>query len=147
LAPTVNAGGPAMPAVGLGPDGAGSIVYKGPKVSGKPEVDLYSTTKAASGYSATFTLTQSGGTGAFKYGFKAVSGFTNNCPKTAHASYAISPASGKKAPKGKYTVKASGKGTAGACAVTFTGASNETLKVMLTFTTSGVVVGKPLSSR
>lgn len=142
LTPTVN---PAAPSSAVAPHAAGPILYKGPKVSKKPEVDLYSTTPATAGYSASFTLKQSGGTGAFKYAFKAVSGFTNNCPKTANASYAISPASGKKAPKGKYTVKASGKGTAGACAVTFTGASKKTLKLMLTFTSSGVVVGKPPS--
>lgn len=144
LTPNVNPG-PAVPSSVVAPHAAGPIVYKGPKVSKKPEVDLYSTTPATAGYSASFTLKQSGGTGAFKYAFKAVSGFTNNCPKTANASYAISPASGKKAPKGKYTVKATGKGTAGACAVTFTGASKKTLKLMLTFTSSGVVVGKPRS--
>lgn len=145
LTPTLNPGGPAAPAAPLAPDAVGPIVYKGPKVSNKPEVDLYSTTPATPGYSATFTLTQSGGTGAFKYAFKTVSGFRNNCPETKAASYAISPASGKKAANGKYTVKAAGKGTAGACAVTFTGASKNTLKLMLTFTTSGVVVGKPPS--
>jgi hypothetical protein len=138
----VSPGGPAAPAGAWAPSAVGPIAYKGPKVAKKPEVDLYSATPATAGYSATFTLTQKGGTGAFKYTFKAVSGFTNNCPKTANGSYAISPASGKKAKKGKYTVKAAGKGVAGACAVTFTGASKKKLKLMLTFTTSGVVVTK-----
>lgn len=147
MTPTVNPGGPAMPGVSLRPDAASPIVYKGPTVSKKPEIDLYSTTAATAGYSATFTLTQKGFTGGFKYGYKPVSGFTNNCPKTASASYAISPASGKKAKSGKYTVKATSKGAAGACSVTFTGASSKTIKVTLTFTTSGVVVGKPVSTR
>ena len=141
MMPTVNPGEPPVAGFGLAPH-AGSIVYKGPKVGTKPEVDLYSTTAATPGYSATFTLTQSGFTGGFKYGFKPVSGFTNNCPKTTSASYAISPASGKKAKNGKYTVKATSKGAAGACLVTFTGASKKTFKLTLTFTTSGVVVGK-----
>ena len=145
LTPSVaDGGGMSAPAM-IRPDAAASIVYKGPKVSNKPEIDLYSTTAATAGYSATFTLTQKGFTGGFKYGFKAVSGFANNCPKTSNASYSISPASGKKAPKGKYTVKATSKGAAGACAVTFTGASKQTLKVTFTFTTSGVVIGKPPS--
>jgi hypothetical protein len=142
LTPTVNAGGPAAPAAAWAPNAVGPVVYKGPKVANKPEVDLYSTTPATAGYSATFTLTQKGGTGAFKYAFKAVPGYANNCPKTASASYAISPASKKKAKKGKYTVKAAGKGIAGACSVTFTGTSKKTLKLLLTFTTSGVVVGQ-----
>ena len=121
---------------------AAPITYKGPKVSNKPEIDLYSTTAATPGYSASFTLTQKGNTGAFKYAFKAVSGFTNNCPQTSNATYAISPASGKKAKKGKYSVKATSKGAAGECLVTFTGADSATLKLLLTFTTSGVVVGE-----
>lgn len=146
LTPAGPGDGMSAPGVAMAPNAAGSIVYKGPKVGSKPEVDLYSTTANTAGYSATFTLTQSGFTGAFKYGFKAVSGFTNNCPKTSKATYAISPASGKKANKGKYTVKATSKGAAGACLVTFTGGSSKTLKVTLTFTTSGVVVGKPPST-
>ncbi len=145
--PAVNPGGPALPVAVWAPDAAGPIVYNGPKVSKKPEVDLYSTTPTAPGYSAKFTLTQKGGSGAFTYAFNAVSSFTNNCPKTANVSYAISPASGKKAKKGKYTVKATAKGTAGACMVTFTGASKKTLKLMLTFTTSGVVINTPPSTR
>ncbi|HEY1978259.1 MAG TPA: hypothetical protein VGG89_17030 [Candidatus Baltobacteraceae bacterium] len=134
-----------MPGVSLAPNAAAPIAYKGNKVGGKPEIDLYSTAPATAGYSATFTVTQKGFTN-FKYAFKAVSGFTNNCPKTASATYALSPASGKAAKKGKYTVKATSKGAAGACLVTFTGANKATLKVTLTFTTSGVVVGKPRSN-
>jgi hypothetical protein len=128
--------------VSLTPDAVAKIVYKGPKVSGKPEVDLYSVTPATAGYSAAFKLTQKGFTGAFTYKYKAISGYTNNCPKTASASYSISPKSGKTAKKGKYTVKATSTAAAGACLVTFTGASKKTLKLVLTFTTSGVVVGK-----
>jgi hypothetical protein len=58
----------------------------------------------------------------------------------------ISPASGKAAKNGKYTVKATGKSIAGGCSVTFSGASNATIKVTLTFTTIGVVVGQPTSN-
>ncbi|HZY98920.1 MAG TPA: hypothetical protein VFE36_05065 [Candidatus Baltobacteraceae bacterium] len=145
LTPAVG-DGMSAPGVAMAPNAAGAITYKGPKVGSKPEVDLYSTTPATAGYSSTFTLTQSGFTGAFTYGYKPISGFTNNCPKTASATYAISPASGKKASKGKYTVKATAKGAAGACQVTFTGGAKKTLKVTLTFTTSGVVVGKPPST-
>lgn len=148
MTPSVNPGGPAMPGVAFAPDAkAAPIVYKGPKVSGKPEVDLYSTTPATAGYSATFKLSQKGYTGAFKYKFKAISGFANNCPKTASASYAISPKSGKTAKKGKFSVKSAASAVAGACQVIFTGASKKTLKLTLTFTTSGVVVGKPPSIR
>ena len=145
VTPSVNPGGPPMAGMAWAPNAGNPIAYKGNKVGGKPEIDLYSTTAATAGYSATFTVTQKGFT-KFKYAFKAISGFTNNCPKTASATYAISPASGKAAKKGKYTVKATSKGAAGACLVTFTGASKQTLKVTLTFTTSGVVVGKPPSS-
>lgn len=147
MTPSINPGGPPMADVAVAPGAAAApIVYKGPKVGTKPEVDLYSTTAATAGYSASFTVTQKGFT-KFKYGFKPVPGFTNNCPKTASATYALSPASGKAAKKGKYTVKATSKGAAGACLVTFTGASKKTLKVTLTFTTSGVVVGKPTAGR
>lgn len=142
MTPAVNPGGPAMPGISLAPNATAPIAYKGNKVGGKPEIDLFSTTAGTSGYSATFTVTQKGFT-KFKYAFKAISGFTNNCPKTSSASYTTSPASGKAAKKGKYTVKATSKSVAGACLMTFTGANKKTLKVTLTFTTSGVVVGKP----
>jgi hypothetical protein len=128
--------------ISFAPHAVAPIVYKGPKVSGKPEVDLYSNTPATAGYSATFTITQKGFTGAFKYSFKPISGQTNNCPKTTIASYTISPASGKVAKKGKYTVKATSKAAAGECLATFTNTTKKTLKVTLTFTTSGVVVGQ-----
>jgi hypothetical protein len=143
VTPAVNPGGPPMPGgISFAPDAkVPPIVYKGPKVSGKPEVDLYSTTPATAGYSATFTLTQKGFTGAFKYTTKPISGQTNNCPKTAAASYVISPKSGKRAKKGKYSVKAISTASAGECLVIFKG-YKKTLKLVLTFTTSGVVVGQ-----
>jgi hypothetical protein len=127
------------------PDAGSPIVYKGPTVSKKPEVDLYSSTAATPGYSATFTITQKGNTN-FTYKFAAVKGFANNCPNVKSGkAYTVSPASGKPAPKGKYTVKATGSAKAGECLMTLTGASARTLKVLLTFTTSGVVVGQPRS--
>jgi len=121
------------------------IKYKGPKVGKNPEIDLYSSTPATPGYTASFTITQTGNT-KFTYAYKGVKGFTNNCPnaKTGKG-YKVSPASGKPAKKGKYTVTATSTAPAGECSMTITGASKQTLKVLLTFTTSGVVVGQPRS--
>lgn len=131
------------------PDAGAAIVYKGPKVAKKPELDLYSTTVATPGYTLSFTATQKGNTKPFTYAFATVKGFTNNCPNAkskAARAYLVSPASGKPAKKGKYTVKVAGASApAGECAMTLTGASKKTLKVLLTFTTSGVVVGQPKS--
>ena len=146
LMPGASDAGPGTAGISVAPEsGASPIVYKGPKVKNKPEVDLYSTTAKTPGSNASFKLSQSGNSSPFTYAFKAVPKFANNCPKTSKASFAVSPASGSQAKGGKYTVKATSKGAAGECAVTFTGASGATLKVLLTFTTSGVVVGKPPS--
>ena len=119
---------------------ASAIVYTGPKVSAAPEVDLYSTTPATAGYSATFTATQAGWTGSFKkaftYSFAAVTGKTNNCPGGSGPAYTVSPGSG--ALGTSYTVTATANAPAGECLMTMTGGAASTVKVLLTFTTSGI---------
>lgn len=115
-----------------------AIVYSGPTVTG-PEIDLTSTTPATTGYSGAFSATQAGWNTApykksFTYALSAVSGFANNCA----SAYVITPASGGGG--GPFTVSGKAGAVAGECAMTITGGVGQTLKVLLTFTTTSVGV-------
>jgi hypothetical protein len=131
-----------------------AIVYAGAtSSSSKPEIDLYSTTPATNGFSGAFTATQTGWTPApfgkpFTYTFAPIAGNTNDCPTAANPAFAVSPASG--AVGTSFTVSVSSalqaatnaNPYAGECLMTLEGGAGKTIGVVLTFTTSGVVIGK-----
>lgn len=126
------------PAVGTFSVSGATIVYTGAKVSGNPEIDLYSNTPATAGYSGAFTATEAGYSAPFTYTFAAISGQTNNCPGTGSAQYTTSPASG--AAGTSFTVSSTSANNAGECLMTISGGGGATLNVILTYTTSSIGV-------
>jgi hypothetical protein len=128
-----------------------NIVYTGAKVSGNPEIDLYSNAPATPGFTATFTATQAGWTASpyskpFTYTFAAIGGQANDCPNASNPAYAITPASGAAGTSFAVTASAQIQAAAdptpfaGECLMTIKGGGLKTQAVILTFTTSSIGV-------
>ncbi len=130
------------------------IVYAGPTATPPPhvpEIDLYSSTKGSAGSSGTFTAAQKGWTGtfgkAFSVTFAGIDLQADDCPGSANPAFAVTQTPGPA--NSAFTVaisnalsQSSNPGNfAGECMMTLKGGGAKTQQVVLTFTSSGVVIG------